>query len=293
MADVGFIGVGKIGNPMCANVQRGGHRVVVHDLVEEHAANLIELGAVWADSPSEVAAQSEVVLTSLPGPREVTAVLRGDDGILQGAEPGLVCFDLSTNLPSTVRQLAEIAAAQGVTFLDSPVSNGVQGAIDATLAVMVGGDEAAFERYKPVLECIGNNVFHLGELGNGAMTKIVNNMVSISTMQLIVEATVLAEAAGLDPQQTYEVLSVASAQRYVGAMPALLERNFNDATFYLQWAAKDVGLAVQAARELGIPSPMAGASSDHLNRAKNRGLGNQSVMATLVSMEEDAGISPG
>ena len=291
MADVGFIGVGKIGNPMCANVIKGGHRVVVHDLVEERAANLIELGAIWAESPAEVARSSEVVLTSLPGPREVTAVLRGEDGILDGAEPGLVCFDLSTNLPSTVRQLAEQAAAQGVKFLDSPVSNGVQGAIDATLAVMVGGDEAAFERYKPVLECIGNNVFHLGELGNGAMTKIVNNMVSISSIQLVIEATVLAEAAGLDAHQTAEVLSVASAKPYVGMMPTLLERNFEDATFYLQWAAKDVGLAVQAARELGIPSPIAGASSDTLNRAKNRGLGNHSVMATLLSVEEDAGVS--
>ena len=148
MADVGFIGVGNIGNPMCANVIKGGHRVVVHDLVEEHAANLIELGAVWAESPAEVAAQSEVALLSLPGPTEVTAVLRGADGVLAGAEPGLVCFDLSTNLPSTVKLLAERAAEQGVTFLDSPVSNGVQGAIDATLAVMVGGDEAAFNKYK-------------------------------------------------------------------------------------------------------------------------------------------------
>ncbi|MYD74842.1 MAG: hypothetical protein F4Y11_11800, partial [Chloroflexi bacterium] len=149
MSDVGFIGVGKIGNPMCANVIKGGHRVVVHDLVEEHAANLIELGAIWAESPAAVASQSEVVLTSLPGPPEVTAVLRGADGILDGAEPGLVCFDLSTNLPSTVKMLAERAAERGVVFHDSPVSNGVQGAIDATLAVMGGGEQASFEKYKP------------------------------------------------------------------------------------------------------------------------------------------------
>ncbi len=291
MSDVGFIGVGNIGNPMCANVIKGGHRVVVHDLVEEHAANLIELGGVWAESPAAVAAQSEVVLTSLPGPREVSAVLRGVDGILAGSEPGLVCFDLSTNLPSTVRQLAERAAEQGVTLLDSPVSNGVQGAIDATLAVMVGGDEAAFERYRHVLECIGDHVFYLGALGNGAMTKIVNNMVGLSSMQVLIEATVLAQAAGLDPQQTYEVMNVASAQRYVGMMPTLLERNFDDAPFFLQWAAKDVSLAVQAAREIGIPSPMAGAASDTLNRAKHRGLGTKSVMATLLSMEQDAGLS--
>ncbi len=291
MADVGFIGVGKIGNPMCANVLKGGHRVVVNDLVEEHAANLIELGAIWAESPAQVAAQTEVVLTSLPGPPEVTAVLRGADGILEGAEPGLVCFDLSTNLPSTVKLLAERAAEQGVTFLDSPVSNGVQGAIDATLAVMVGGDEAAFDKYKPVLECIGNNVFHMGELGMGALTKITNNMVSISSIQLLIEATVIAEAAGLDPQKAYEVMSVASAQNYVRNMPTLLERDFDDASFFLQWAAKDVSLAVQVAREQGIPSPMASAASDMLNRAKNRGYRMKSVMATLLSAEEDAGVA--
>ncbi len=290
MADVGFIGVGNIGNPMCANVIKGGHRVVVHDLVEEHAANLIELGATWAESPAQVAAQSEVVLTSLPGPSEVTAVLRGADGILKGAAPGLACFDLSTNLPSTVKMLAERAAEHGVTFLDSPVSNGVQGAIDATLAVMVGGDEAVFNRYKPVLECIGANVFHMGELGMGALTKIINNMVGITSMQVLVEATVIAEAAGLDPQRAHEVMSVASAQRYVGIMPTLLARDFDDPPFYLKWAAKDVSLAVQVAREIGIPSPIASAASDTLNRAKNRGHANQSVMATLLSAEEDAGV---
>ena len=291
MADVGFIGVGKIGNPMCANVIKGGHRVVVYDLVEEQAANLIELGAIWAESPAEVAAQSEVVLTSLPGPPEVTAVLRGANGLLEGAEPGLVCFDLSTNLPSTVKLLAERAAEQGVTFVDCPVSNGVQGAIDATLAVMVGGDEANFGQYKPVLDCIGNNVFFLGELGMGALAKIINNMVGITSMQVLIEATVIAEAAGLDPQQAYEVMSVASAQHYVRNMPALLEREFDDPSFFLKWAAKDVSLAVQVARETGIPSPIASAASDTLNRAKNRGHDMKSVMATLLSVEEDAGIS--
>ncbi len=291
MADVGFIGVGNIGNPMCANVIKGGHRVVVNDLVEEHAANLIELGATWADSPAEVASQTEVTLLSLPGPAEVTTVLRGVDGLLEGAQPGLVCFDLSTNLPSTVKLLAERAAERGVTFLDSPVSNGVQGAIDAKLAVMVGGDKAAFDKYRPVLECIGNHVFYMGELGMGALTKIANNMVSIATMQVLIEATVIAEAGGLDAHKAYEVMSVASAQQHVRNMPTLLERNFDDASFFLKWAAKDVSLAVQVAREAGIPSPIASAASDTLNRAKNRGLGMKSVMATLLSAEEDAGVS--
>ncbi len=289
--DVGFIGTGNIGNPMCANVIKGGHQVVVNDLVEEHTANLIELGAAWAESPAAVASQCEVVLTSLPGPPEVEAVLRGNEGILEGAEPGLVCFDLSTNLPSTVRRLAERAAEQGVTLLDSPVSNGVVGAERAELAVMVGGGRAAFDRYKPVLECIGNNVFHMGELGMGAMTKIINNMVGLTCMQVLMEASVLAQKAGLDPQQTYEVMSVASARGYVGNMPTMLERNFDDPTFFLQWAAKDVSLAVQAAREEGMPLPLASAAADYLFRAKNRGLGLKSPMATLEAAEEDAGLA--
>lgn len=289
--DVGFIGTGNIGNPMCANVIKGGHRVVVNDLVEEHTANLIELGAAWAESPAAVASQCEVVLTSLPGPPEVEAVLREREGILEGAEPGLVCFDLSTNLPSTVRRLAERAAEQGVTLLDSPVSNGVVGAERAELAVMVGGDRAAFDRYKPVLECIGNNVFHMGELGMGAMTKIINNMVGLTCMQVLMEASVLAQKAGLDPQQTYEVMSVASARGYVGNMPTMLERQFDDPTFFLQWAAKDVSLAVQAAREEGMPLPLASAAADYLFRAKNRGLGLKSPMATLEAAEEDAGLA--
>ncbi len=288
--DVGFIGTGKIGNPICANVIKGGHRVVVHDLIEEHTANLIELGAAWAESPAAAAAQSEVVLMSLPGPPEVEAVLRGPEGVLEGAQPGTTVFDLSTNLPSTIRRLAERAAERGVALLDSPVSNGVAGAERAELAVMVGGDRAACDQYKPLLDCIGNNVFHMGELGMGALTKIVNNMVGITSRQVLIEAAVLAEKAGLDPRRAHEVMSTASARPYVGGMPEMLERNYDESTFFLQWAAKDVSLAVQVAREEGMPLPLASAAADYLFRAKNRGHGLKAVTASLETAREDAGL---
>ena len=288
--DVGFIGTGKIGNPMCANVLKGGHRVIVHDAVEEHTANLVELGGVWAASPAEVAGRAEVVLTSLPGPAQVDSVFRDDGGILAGAEPGLVCLDLSTNLPSTVRMLAERAAERGVTLVDSPVSNGVVGAENAELAVMVGGSEEQFGRFLPVLECIGNHVFFLDELGMGCVAKIVNNMVGITSMQVLIEGVALAEKAGLDPAKAHEIMSVASARAYVRGMPALLERNFDDPTFFLQWAAKDVSLAVQVAREQQMPLPIAAAAADTLMRAANRGQSHRSVQATLDTVEQDAGI---
>ena len=288
--DVGFIGTGKIGNPMCANVIKGGHRVIVHDVVEEHTANLVELGADWAGSAAEVAARAEVLLTSLPGPAQVDSVFRDDGGILAGARPGLVCFDLSTNLPSTVRMLAERAAERGVTLVDSPVSNGVIGAQNAELAVMVGGTEAEFGKYLPVLESIGNNVFFLDELGMGCVAKIVNNMVGITSMQVLIEGVALAEKSGLDPAKAHEIMSVASARAYVRGMPALLERRFDDPTFFLQWAAKDVSLAVQVAREQGMPLPIASAAADTLMRAANRGQSRRSVQATLPTVEQDAGI---
>ena len=288
--DVGFVGTGKIGNPMCANVIRGGHRVIVHDVVEEHTANLIELGASWAASAAEVAGQAELVLTSLPGPAQVDSVFRDDGGILAGAEPGLVCLDLSTNLPSTVRLLAERAAERGVTLVDSPVSNGVIGAERGELAVMVGGSEEQFGKYLPVLECIGSNVFFLDELGMGCVAKIVNNMVGITSMQVLIEGVALAEKAGLDPAKAHEIMSVASARAYVGGMPALLERNFDDPTFFLQWAAKDVSLAVQVAREQQMPLPIAAAAADTLMRAANRGQSHRSVQSTLDTVEQDAGI---
>ena len=288
--DVGFIGTGKIGNPMCANVIKGGHRVIVHDAVEEHTANLVELGADWAGSAAEVAARAEVLLTSLPGPAQVDSVFRDDGGILAGARPGLVCFDLSTNLPSTVRMLAERAAERGVTLIDSPVSNGVIGAQNAELAVMIGGTEAEFGKYLPVLESIGNNVFFLDELGMGCVAKIVNNMVGITSMQVLIEGVALAEKSGLDPAKAHEIMSVASARAYVRGMPALLERRFDDPTFFLQWAAKDVSLAVQVAREQGMPLPIASAAADTLMRAANRGQSRRSVQATLPTVEQDAGI---
>ena len=231
-----------------------------------------------------------MVLTSLPGPPEFETVLLGENGILSGAAPGTVCFDLSTNLPSAIRRLAARAAEQGITVLDSPVSNGVDGAERAELAVMVGGDRAAFDKYKPVLDCIGNNVFYMGELGMGALTKVINNMVGITCSQVLMEATVLARKAGLDPERAYEVMSVASARTHLRAMPQLLERNYDNPSFFLQWAAKDVSLAVQIAGEEGMALPLASAAADYLLRAKNRGLGLSAVTATLQVAEQDAGL---
>ena len=166
---IGFIGTGNMGNPMAANLIKAGHQLTVHDLRREAATNLLEMGANWADSPKEAVPGNEMVLTSLPVPRDVEAVVLGENGILEGAIKGQVFFDLSTNSPTMIRRLHDECADKGVTLLDSPVSGGTYGAAAGTLAVMVGGDKPTFEKFKPTLEAIGNHVVYCGAIGNGSV----------------------------------------------------------------------------------------------------------------------------
>lgn len=288
---VGFIGTGNIGNPMARNLLKAGHTMVVHDLRERAAANLLELGAEWGSDPAAVASRVEVLFTSLPGPAEVEHVLTAAAGILAGARRGLVYFDLSTNAPSVARRLAAVAAEHGVTYLDAPVSGGVSGAEQATLAVMVGGDRGAFDAHRPLLEAIGANVFHLGEVGAGCTAKLVNNLIALTTGHIINEALVAGVKAGIDAATLYEVMRVSSASRFVAGVPRLLERRFDDPTFTLALGAKDVGLAVALGREHGVPMPVAAAAEQAMLTAVAAGYGDKASSATLLAFEALAGVT--
>ncbi|HLZ69818.1 MAG TPA: NAD(P)-binding domain-containing protein [Dehalococcoidia bacterium] len=288
--DVGFIGLGNMGNPMARNLIRAGHQLVVYDLREDAAANLIELGARWAASPRAVAEQCRVAFTSLPGPPEVERVLLGPDGVLAGAARGSVVFDLSSNAPAVIRRIAAQAADQGVIVLDSPVSGGVSGAEKGTLAVMVGGERAAFDEYRELLGAIGANVFHLGPVGNGSVVKLMNNLIALSIGPLLDEAVVVGAKAGIPPATLFEVMSVSSAGPLVRGLPRLFRRTFEDASFALALARKDVGLAVGAGRDLGVPMPVAAAVEQVYEWAKGNGLGDKNSLATLLLYERAAGV---
>ena len=287
---LGFIGTGKIGNPMARNLIGAGHELVVNDLRPAACANLLELGATWAESPAAVAEQTGVIFTSLPGPLEVEAVLTGPTGILAGAQPGSVYFDLSTNAPSVARRLAALAAERGVTYLDAPVSGGVSGAEKATLAVMVGGDRATFDSHRPLLEAIGANVFYLGDVGAGCTAKLANNLIALGVSHLLNESLVMGVKAGIDAQTLYEVMNVASASRFVQGVPRLLERHFDEPTFTLALAAKDVGLAVALGREHGVPMPASAAIEQALLAAVASGHGERASSASMLWLESLTGI---
>ena len=288
----GFIGVGNMGNPMAANLIRAGHQLTVHDLRRETAINLLEMGAQWADSPREAVPGNEVVFTSLPVPRDVEAVVLGEKGTLEGTADGSIFVDLSTNSPAMVRRLHQECAAKGVTFVDAPVSGGVYGAAAATLAVMVGGDEAVFHRLKPTLDAIGSHVVYCGPIGCGAICKICNNLMSMGTGSLLSEALTLGVKAGVELGVLADVISNASGgcKRLTEKFPRYLFKGNFEPGFSTALAAKDVRLATDLGREYGIPMELANIIDQRHVEAMHRGWGAEDSDAVARIQEERAGV---
>ena len=289
---VGFIGLGNMGNPMAGNLIKAGHQLTVHDLRREAATNLLELGAEWADTPAACVPGHDVVLTSLPVPRDVEAVVLGENGILEGASPGSVYMDLSTNSPTAIRRLHDVCAEQGVIVLDAPVSGGVYGAAAATLAVMVGGDQAVFDRMKPTLAAIGSHVVYCGPIGNGMVCKICNNMLSMGIGVLLTEALTLGVKAGVDLAVLADVIANSSGgnRRIVEKFPRYLFKGNFEPGFATALAAKDVRLGTDLGREYGVPMDLANLVDQRHVEAMHRGWGPEDSDAVSKLQEEKAGV---
>jgi 2-hydroxymethylglutarate dehydrogenase len=288
---LGFVGVGNMGGPMAANLVAAGHDLVVFDTRREVADELIVAGAVWADSPRAVAeAGVDAVLLSLPTPPIVEAVVTGPDGVLAGCTAGQTVIDLSTNAPAVVQQLAAVCAQQGVGFLDAPVSGGVRGARDGTLAVMVGGDAAQFDRFRPAFEAIGARVFHLGGVGAGNVAKLINNQLAFVGMMGTIEAIVLGGKAGLDPVVLRDLVSSSSgaSSAWDNATRVILKDRLRP-TFTVELAAKDIGLAQQLAAEQGVETPMGAAANAVIRGFLESGYADEDLIATVKAVEERSG----
>lgn len=287
---VGFVGVGTMGNPMAANLLAAGHRLTVHDVRAESAADLLEAGAAWADSAAAVAAASDVTFLSLPNPADVTAVVTGASGVLAGAAAGTTIIDLSTNAPEVVRGLAASAAVRGIGFLDAPVSGGVGGARKGTLAVMVGGDADVYAAHLPLLEVIGERVFHVGDVGAGNVVKLLNNMLFFVGLLGAVEALVVGTKAGVDPNVLRDVVKAASGASFAWdhASRAILRDRLEPPAFTVALAAKDISLATALADDAGVTTPMARLAEELIAGQLDR-LGAEDVLAVVKVLEEDAG----
>jgi 3-hydroxyisobutyrate dehydrogenase len=291
---IGFIGLGNMGGPMALNLIKAGHRLIVHDVRREAAAPHVQAGAKWTDSPAAVARESELILTSLPGPREVEAVALGANGIVHGAMAGTIYADLSTGSPTVMRKLHAAFKDRGVHVLDAPVSGGVWGAQRGTLQVMVGGDEAIFNEVKDVLKGVGDKVGYMGAIGSGTIAKLVHNMISIAARSLVAEGFTLGVKAGVKPEALLEAIRGASFGQ--GLMLSQMIPNviftgsFDTVRFALKLARKDIGLATELAREYDVPMPMATVAEQIMIEALARGWGDKDSTAPWMLQEEAAGV---
>ncbi len=292
---IGFIGLGNMGGPMALNVLRAGHGMVVTDIRPELAKPHLAQGAAWADGAKAVAQASELVFTSLPGPREVEAVALGPGGILDGAARGTIYVDLSTSSATLIRRIHTVCAERGVDVLDAPVSGGVPGARAATLAVLVGGDEALYTRVKPVLDAIGDKVTRVGEIGCGTVAKLVHNMVSACSRMAIAEGMTLGVKAGVAPEALLDALSKGSfgqGRALKDMIPnTVFPGTFDTVNFALDLLRKDVGLATALGREYHVPMLIAALAEQQLEEAVRRGWGAKDSMAIFCLQEERAGVT--
>ncbi|MGR8919588.1 MAG: NAD(P)-dependent oxidoreductase [Gammaproteobacteria bacterium] len=290
MAETGFIGTGTIGAPMAARLLGAGHEVVVFDVTPSATRSLADRGATVAGDVAEVAARCETVFLSLPGPAQIEAVVLADDGLLGAAGALSTIVDLSTNSVALNRHIAATAAARGVSYLDAPVSGGKVAAREGRLAVMVGGDEAAFEAVRPLIESFGEHVFYLGPPGSGTLAKLVNNQIFLCASVLIQEGFVMGAKAGMAPGTLLDVLKSSSAGPLLSRAPLVLSRKFDLDVFSLGIAAKDIGVALESAADVGASMPMTAAAHGIYEQALAQGLGGEDFFATVKVLEQAAGV---
>jgi 3-hydroxyisobutyrate dehydrogenase-like beta-hydroxyacid dehydrogenase len=253
---IGFIGVGSIGHPMAGQLLAAGHRLIVHDVRPEAAAQLIAGGAAWGESPADVAARSELVATCLPGPAEMEEVCLGARGIVGAIREGGLYVDHTTNSPTLVRRVHGMLAAKGVAMLDAPVSGGTEGARTRDLLVMAGGEPAAFARAGAELDTIARRVLYTGGIGSGSVAKLMRNCASFTLDLVMAECWTVAVKAGVAPETIVEAFKEAALGHMMSLkvrLPATYLRGNFEPRFSLKLARKDLSLALELARDTDVP----------------------------------------
>lgn len=287
MTRIGFIGTGTMGQPMLANLVKKGFEVAAYDLVSAALDAAVRLGANRAGSAGEAAAAGDLVITMLPSSANVEAVYWGAGGIGDRVMPGRLCIDMSTIDPLTSQHVAARLKERGVRFLDAPVSGGVGGAAAGTLAIMVGGDAGDLEEARPVLAAMGANIIHVGGNGAGEVAKLCNNLISGAALIAVAEAFRIGEAFGVDPQVLTDVIGKSSGATWVmqhmHPVPGIVDSAASSRQyapgFMTDLMAKDLGLAVAAARDKRVPVVVAPAAQQLYRMASSHGLGREDFSA--------------
>ena len=294
MAKLGFIGLGTMGASLASNLQKAGYDLVVHDVGRQIAERHLADGATWAETPRALAEQSDVVLTSLPGPPEVEAVaLDGEQGLAAGLRPGSTYFDLSTSSPTLIRRIHAEFAEKGIHVLDAPVSGGPAGAKSGKLAVWVGGDEAVFEKHRAVLDAMGDQVRYIGPIGAGCVAKLTHNAAGYTIQCALAEVFTMGVKAGVEPLALWEAVRQGAQGRrrtFDGLAEHFLIDDYDPPAFAMRLGLKDVSLATELGREVGVPMRLVHMAQMEMSEAVNRGWGDRDSRVSMLLQQERAGV---
>ena len=261
MGKIGFIGLGAMGKPMATNLIKKGFSLVVFDFISEKVESLKALGAEGAASCRGVAEKCSVVITMVPSSPHVKEAILGKNGVIEGIREGSVVIDMSTMNPITTREVARALEERRVEMLDAPVARGVAAAVGGTLMIFVGGKKSVFEEYKAVLNAMGTDIHHVGDIGSGEICKIVNNLVVAITLCGLAEAMVLGVKAGVKPDVLFDALSSGSANSFTlqnHVKNSVMKGKFEEEVFPVDYMLKDLGLALATGASLRVPMPFAG-----------------------------------
>jgi 3-hydroxyisobutyrate dehydrogenase len=284
---VGWIGTGVMGKSMCGHLISKGYKTTVYNRSREKARELLDAGAKWADTPKQVAVQSDVVCAIVGFPRDVREVFLGPQGALAGARPGMVLLDMTTSEPSLAREIAEAAAAEGVASVDAPVSGGDVGAKNATLSIMVGGSAEAVEAVRPILECMGKTIVHQGPPGAGQHTKMVNQILIATNMIGVCEALLYGYKAGLDLKTVLQSVGGGAAASWSlnNLGPRIIDRNFEPG-FFVEHFIKDMGIALDEAKRVNLSLPGLALANQLYLAVQAQGYGRKGTHALMLALEQ-------
>ena len=287
MADLGFIGLGIMGKPMTGHLIKAGHRVLVYDVNAAAVQELAAKGALACRSSKEVAEKTGIIIIMVPDTPDVETVLFGKNGLTEGLKTGSIVVDMSSISPIATKDFARRLATMGVEMLDAPVSGGQVGAENATLSIMVGGDPKVFERIKPYFELMGKNIVHIGGDGDGQTCKVANQIVVALTIEAVGEALLFASKAGADPVKVRSALLGGFAQSRILELHGerMIQRTFNPG-FRIRLHQKDLNLALQSARSMGLSLPNTATAQELFNAVAAQGGIDLDHSALVLALEK-------
>jgi len=287
---LGFIGLGNMGSELARHLLAAGHTLVTYARGERSRAHASRLGLNLLASPAEVAQVSEVVFTMVTAGSDVESVALGPEGLVQGASPGMIHVDMSTISPAIARDVARRLGVRGVAMLDAPVSGGVAAAKTASLTIFVGGDQAVFERARPLLASLGKSIFYMGPSGTGQVTKLANQIAQLACLQGAAEALLFAREQGANPARVREAIMTGyGASRMLDVLgKKMVERDFA-AGIVAALHHKDIGIALELAHEAGMALPITAQVMQQLNALMGSGFGEQDTSSLLLVLEQMRG----